>query len=368
MEGLPVELIGNILSHVVNVKDVVRVSMTCRKWRLALRYLHTLQQDYLDAPLSNRTQQLEFLLTDTILQSWSLQNLHVCHETRFSATAVIAWLSHAGDSLRHLTYEVPTTTLKLESFFLTNSGVTSTDPHWTLNLTSSSLKSLDLDNMSLDSVILEANLLETLCLRDSNFSNFKLVKKGAGLSSLEIDYVNINKLNTGSNSDSLDLEEDESTASSNDVRVAAVDSILSKPSLKLRKLQLRGIPLDTNPVNLDLETIACLFPRLNHLGLSYRKMDDDPIHQTTVEHQMLQGSSVLERVRLLELECHEIDDTFLLVTAGALKRCPNLRRVLVTSDEDSEFTCHFMTAFVKLVRQFSHIDIEFRRARTFDVV
>ncbi len=431
MEGFPVELIGNILSHVINVKDVVRVSMTCRKWRLAIRYLHTLQQDYLDAPLSNRTQQLEFLLTDTILQTWSLQNLHICHETRFSATAVIAWLSHAGDSLRHLTYEVPTTTLyvnmlercgrmwhleslrlrytdirlttahptaprfrfllslslsdmvnltalqlqslvsacrKLESLFLTNSAVTSTDPHWTLNLTTSSLKSLDLDNMSLDSVILEAKLLETLCLRDSNFSNFKLVKKGAGLSSLEIDYVNINKLNTGSNSDSLDLEEDELTASSNDVRVAGVDSILSKPSLKLRKLQLRGIPLDADPVNLNLETIACLFPRLNHLGLSYRKMDDDPIHQTTVEHQMLQGSTVLDRVRLLELECHEIDDTFLLVIAGALKRCPNLRRVLVTSDEDSEFTCHFMTAFVKLVRQFSHIDIEFRRARTFYVV
>jgi hypothetical protein len=59
MEGFPVELIGNILSHVVNVKDVVRVSMTCRKWRLELRYLHTLQQDYLDPPLSNRTQQLE---------------------------------------------------------------------------------------------------------------------------------------------------------------------------------------------------------------------------------------------------------------------------------------------------------------------
>jgi len=98
MEGFPVELVGNILSHVVNLKDVVRVSMACRKWRLALRYLHTLQQDYSDAPLSNRRQQLEFLLTDTILQTWSLQNLHICHETRFSATAVIAWLSHAGDS------------------------------------------------------------------------------------------------------------------------------------------------------------------------------------------------------------------------------------------------------------------------------
>ncbi len=43
MEGFPVEVIGNILSHVANVKDVVRASMTCRKWREALRHLHTLQ-------------------------------------------------------------------------------------------------------------------------------------------------------------------------------------------------------------------------------------------------------------------------------------------------------------------------------------
>jgi hypothetical protein len=43
IEGFPVEVIGNILSYVANVKDVVRASWTCRKWRVALRhYLHTL--------------------------------------------------------------------------------------------------------------------------------------------------------------------------------------------------------------------------------------------------------------------------------------------------------------------------------------
>jgi hypothetical protein len=31
MEGFPVEVIGQILSHVGDVKDVVRASMTCRK-------------------------------------------------------------------------------------------------------------------------------------------------------------------------------------------------------------------------------------------------------------------------------------------------------------------------------------------------
>jgi hypothetical protein len=31
MEGFPVEVIGQILSHVGDVKDVVRASLTCRK-------------------------------------------------------------------------------------------------------------------------------------------------------------------------------------------------------------------------------------------------------------------------------------------------------------------------------------------------
>ncbi|CAK9260070.1 unnamed protein product [Sphagnum jensenii] len=113
MEGFPVEMIGNILSHVANVKDVVRASMTCRKWREALRHLHTLQQDqYSDRSFYNRkskTLQLEFLL----LQTMGLQTLRILHGTKFSGTAVIAWLSHTGGSLRHLTYEVPMATLNV---------------------------------------------------------------------------------------------------------------------------------------------------------------------------------------------------------------------------------------------------------------
>jgi hypothetical protein len=44
MEGFPV--IGNILSHFDNLKDPVNASLTCRKWRLALRHhLRTLRCD-----------------------------------------------------------------------------------------------------------------------------------------------------------------------------------------------------------------------------------------------------------------------------------------------------------------------------------
>lgn len=35
IEALPVEVIGNIFSHVKSVEEVVRASGTCRKWRRA---------------------------------------------------------------------------------------------------------------------------------------------------------------------------------------------------------------------------------------------------------------------------------------------------------------------------------------------
>jgi hypothetical protein len=146
-----------------------------------------------------------------------------------------------------------------------------------------------------------------------------------------------------------------------------VNSILSKPFLKLRELQLKGIPPGTNyptplgahhPMNLNLETIACLFPHLNHLGLSYTLVENNL--PTGVEHQLLQGSTVLERVQFLEPGCPELEDHLLLLMSGALKRCPNLRKLRVSLEEDSTFKCEFMTSFVKLVHEFPHVDIKFK--------
>jgi hypothetical protein len=37
MEALPVELIGSILFHLADARDVMRASATCRKWRMAAR-------------------------------------------------------------------------------------------------------------------------------------------------------------------------------------------------------------------------------------------------------------------------------------------------------------------------------------------
>jgi hypothetical protein len=80
----------------------------------------------------------------------------------------------------------------------------------------------------------------------------------------------------------------------------------------------------------------------------------------TVERQ-LQGFTVLEKVVFMELWCPKLDDTFLLLMGGALKRCPNLMQLWMTSKQDvSEVGRKFMTSFVELVRRFSHVYIVFR--------
>jgi hypothetical protein len=48
IKRFPVQVIGNILSRFDDVKDVVRASWTCKKWRAALHHhLHTLQHEYI---------------------------------------------------------------------------------------------------------------------------------------------------------------------------------------------------------------------------------------------------------------------------------------------------------------------------------
>jgi len=90
IEGFPVGVIGKILSHVGDVKDVVRASMTCRKWREALRHLYTLRVTC-NHPVF-RTEKLEFLLTDTILRT---EITHLSYEQLFSSSgdclAVAYW-------------------------------------------------------------------------------------------------------------------------------------------------------------------------------------------------------------------------------------------------------------------------------------
>ncbi|CAM6028709.1 unnamed protein product [Sphagnum balticum] len=436
MEGFPVRVIGNILSHFADVQDVVRASWTCRKWRAAFRHLHTLRHEYVEVfhfwEIGDEEQELEqkheCLLTDTILQTSGLQNLSIVHSVSFSATAVVAWLLHTGDSLCHLTYHVPKSTpyvnllercsrmkclksldfsqtgirftkagpiaerflclLSLRMFSVEASAlqiqslvstcqkleslslecITFLDTKLTLSLTSSSLKSFFLKGMSRGDVILEAKRLESLRLLDSKLSSFKLVKKSARLwslstvklRSLTIDDVELEHFDLGDSTCDLNFEELELRASGLAVCIA-IDRVLSIPSMQLRRLQLMDIPLAVDLMNMRLERIAFFYPRLYYLGLSYTLLPGqyDLSYPTPKEFC---GSTVLGKVRTLELEGPKLDGSFLVLMGEALKRCPNVTRLIVRIDEgEAEIKgAYDVTRFIQLVRQYERVVIEFR--------
>ncbi|CAM6066355.1 unnamed protein product [Sphagnum tenellum] len=134
------------------------------------------------------TVDLEVLLTQTILQTSSPQNLSPWTEEGFSKAVLISWLLDARDSLCGLTsgllcfqvvvlasdYSPLLACPKLGSLVLTNPTILSLDARSTLTLTSSSLREFT----TVDDVSLEAEVLASLELDRCTLQHFGLVSKG----------------------------------------------------------------------------------------------------------------------------------------------------------------------------------------------
>ncbi|RLN25577.1 F-box/LRR-repeat protein [Panicum miliaceum] len=111
MEHLPLEVIGNILSHLGVARDVMVASAVCRKWRDACRrHLRLLSFNSDDFPRDMITRQLEIVVTQTIFQTMGLQclSIHIDNTHEFSAAPVIAWFMYTRETLRSLSYNVRT--------------------------------------------------------------------------------------------------------------------------------------------------------------------------------------------------------------------------------------------------------------------
>lgn len=123
------------------------------------------------------------------------------------------------------------------------------------------------------------------------------------------------------------------------------------------------IPLAVELKNMKLERIAWFFPRLSYLGLSYTLLPgpDGLSYPTPMVEKQFRGS-VLGKVRTLELEGPKLDGSFPVLMGEALKRCPNVTRLIVRIDEgeaEIEGACD-VTRFIQLVRQYERVVIEFR--------
>lgn len=417
MESLPVEVIGNILSKLGAARDVVVASTTCRKWRVAARHhLNTLCFNTADWPVYRdlATEDLEVLITQTIMQTSCLQHLSIMlGNNEFSAAPVIAWLMFTRESLRFLTYMmktkpcvnvlercgktklerlvlghtlIPTVdpavqrfpsllhlTLsrvivssadlnallsacpKLEVFSLIETDINVSNSANTLRLTSSSLHTFYTEDLTLDNVILEADHLETLHLKSTQMDTFVLKSKNS-LRVLKIEGTNMMDMDIGEASElleDLDVSDFEMSWS----RFFPIISRASKLS-KLRLWRLRFVEEDIGREDVDIETIAVSFPRLNRLALNY-ELDDGMLSQ------VLRGSSLLEKVFFLELGSSVINDLFVQWIGGVLQRSPSLRKLVIhgilsdSKADDFHMIGKFTTSIVNLMRRFSNVNVEF---------
>ncbi|KAF7818785.1 F-box/LRR-repeat protein [Senna tora] len=416
MEHLPVEVIGNILSHVGSARDVVIASATCKKWREAwCNHLHTLSFNSSDWPIYHELTpcRLEILITQTIFQTRALQCLTIFMDDvdEFSAAPVIAWLMYTRDSLRQLRYNVRTTSnfniiekcgrQKLEVLALAHTSITGVEPSYqkfpclrslslcyvsisaldlslllaacpklenltivnpeiamsdsqaSMELSSSSVKNFYVESFGLDKFILEADSLENLHLKDCTFEVFEIIGKGS-LKVLKIDDVSVIHLDIGENTENLEIVD----VCNFTIMWPKFYHMISKAS-NLSKLRLWGVVFDDEDEVVDLETISVCFPRLAQLSLSYDLRDG-------VLHYGLQGPSLLVNVVVLELGWTAINDLFSVWVAGLLERCPNLKRLVihgvvseVKTHEECLIFAKFTETILQLGRKYMNVKIEF---------
>ncbi|KAK6936214.1 F-box domain [Dillenia turbinata] len=416
MEYLPVEVIGNILSRLGAARDVVIASATCRKWHEAFRkHLHTLSFVSSDWPVYRdlTTSRLEILITQTIFQTTGVQGLmiHMDDVDEFSASTVIAWLMYTRETLRELYYNVRTTPninildicgrQRLETLALAHNSITGVEPNYqrfpclkylslshvsisaldlsllltacpkieelellnpeiamsdaqvTVELSSPTLRSIYVEAISLDKFILEADSLVKLHLKDCALEVFELIGKGT-LKHFKIDDVSVLHLDIGEAIENLEIVD----VSNFTITWPKFYQMISRSS-KLRQLRLWDVVFDEEDEIVDLETIAVCFPQLSHLSLSYDLRDG-------VLHYSLQGYSQLENVLMLELGWTVINDLFSHWVAGLLKRCPNLKKLVIygvvseaKTHEECQMLANFTSSIVQLMRKYIHVEIQF---------
>ncbi|CAM8916644.1 unnamed protein product [Rhodiola kirilowii] len=112
MDRIPVEVIGKILSGLGAARHIVIASATCRKWREACKYLHTLSFSSVEWPRYEElsTTELEISITQTIFLTKGLQRLSLLFDNsyNFPSPIVHAWLLYTRETLLELRYNVQT--------------------------------------------------------------------------------------------------------------------------------------------------------------------------------------------------------------------------------------------------------------------
>ncbi|CAM8913428.1 unnamed protein product [Rhodiola kirilowii] len=287
---------------------------------------------------------------------------------------------------------------KIESLELINPRFIMFDVPKMVELSSPTLKRIFVEAVRVDKLTVEADCLEILHLKGCALEDFELIGKGS-LKQIKLDDASITHLYISENIESLEVVD----ICNFSIFRPIFSEMISKSSslMKLRlwnsKVTLENEnedevddmdevedmdededddefeaedaneDLETNHISthqlnhysVDLETIAVSFPKLSHLCLNYNLRDGSLNHN-------IQGSSYLTNVTVLELGWTVLTDVFLEWVESLLKRCPNLKRLVihgVISDAKSQDKCHTLTDFIssmfRLMRNYMHVEVQF---------
>ncbi|CAK9201288.1 unnamed protein product [Sphagnum troendelagicum] len=297
MKVLPVELIGSILSNLADARDVMRASATWRKWRMAARKnllrLRFRRKDW-NRVQKMSTEDLEDGITKTLMRMSSLQDLCIRYlgdKHEFSAAAVTAWLLHFCDSLRFLTFKTEIKPLALD--------IMGEIRHECLVLKHADIILIrDLD------VKVRFPTLVSLTLWDIRVSAVDL--HGLLLACPELEDLSLNRVfHICSSEARVPLELTSSSLKS--FTWQNWTGNWTGPKLVAEKLESFHLKDNENPSHLHVVTKGNL---------------------QEVE-KLLEGSSILEKVVVLELGCLTVNSLFDQWISGVVQRCPNLRYLVV---------------------------------------
>ncbi|RAL45665.1 hypothetical protein DM860_009529 [Cuscuta australis] len=184
VEKIPLEVIGDILSRVRIARDVIRASLTCKKWREAYcKHLHALSfglSSFKFPKGQDSIPDIELLITNMMYETPGLQKLSILMDFRykFSAGLVVAWLRHVRETLSELVFNVRTSTpvdvlkiferRKLESLSLWDYNIGRVEQNFQRfpSLTSLSLSRVGISAENLNQFLYALPNLESLKLDD----------------------------------------------------------------------------------------------------------------------------------------------------------------------------------------------------------
>ncbi|XP_078447511.1 F-box/LRR-repeat protein At1g67190-like [Wolffia australiana] len=406
MESLPVEVIGNILSHVGAARDVIVASLTCRKWRDASRsHVSTLSFHVDESPAFRdfSSSRLEILITKSIFQTTGLQHLSIAMDelVSFSASAVLAWLLYSRETLKSLSFKVRVTPHvsildlcglhRLETLtFAHNSilgsahlrlpclrsvslaDVTTSEAELrrllaacprleslelvspqisrraSLELISPSLKRILLEGFSLEKLLLAGDSLEIVKVKELTMDVFELSGRES-LKRLQLDDVSVMHLELGGSLEVLEVVEVSNFA----FPWGKFLEMISRSS-RMKRLKLWGVVFEDEEDGVEVEAIAVCFPELREMCLSFEVREG------------LSGDWVLGRLTVLEVGWSVNSEGFSRWVDGLMGRCPELRQLVVhgavsevRSHEDCQVLAEFMSFVVILMRTYLQVEVRF---------